>query len=116
MMNDLFDEEESMYKDQTQQSWHDPLWLQVSLLNEETCLDYFKNSIFYDDKENLQYKAQRVNIPPAHDIGFRVTKIVNEPNTNTQKVISTYFIVDGIIFQAATLKAVIEERLERASF
>ncbi|CAI2383496.1 unnamed protein product [Moneuplotes crassus] len=103
-----------MYKDQTGFSWHDPVWLQQNPLTEDTCISYFHGSIFYDNDKDLVYKATKIN-PNADDQGFRVTKSVKEYN-NTLKCVSMYFIIDGIIFQAASLRAVLEERLERASF
>ena len=115
-MNDLFEEEETTFKDQTQYSWHDPLWLQANKLTEDNCLDYFMNSIFYDKSPYVIFKVAKVNIPGGDDMGFRITKLTSDPNPSHQKMISMYFIVEGIIFQAATLKAIIEERLERASY
>ena len=62
----------------------------------------------------LIYKGSQTN-PNSIDQGFRITKSFKE-STGRLKCISMYFIIDGIIFQAATLRAVLEERLERASY
>ena len=107
-------DKDDLYKDQTGFSWHDPLWLQHNRITEANWVDYFSRSIFHDKSKELVYKAALVN-PHSDEMGFRVTKSFKEI-TGRLKWISIYFIIDGIIFQAATLKAIFEERLERASY
>ena len=114
-MDGLFGTEESLFKDQTQYSWHDPLWMQMNKLTEDNCLEYFYSSIFYDKNPQLFYKVIKINTTSPQDVEFRIVKWIRDSGISP-KMISMYFIIDGIIFQSASLRVIIEEKLDRASF
>jgi hypothetical protein len=46
------DDVENYIQDQSQICWNDVQWLQMNPLNEQTVLDYFARSVFYDTKCN----------------------------------------------------------------
>ena len=56
-----------------------------------------------------------MNTTNPQDIEFRIAKWAKNSGISP-KMISMYFIIDGIIFQSASLRVIIEEKLERASF
>eukprot|EP00736_Rhodelphis_marinus_P007576 Rmarinus@m.25260 len=117
--------------DLTKISWTDSNWLQNFPLHRETVLDYFSLSPFYD-RSSINEQARMSNLLATQIAGmegirfvlhaareetpslFVIRKIFQSGQaveTAPQNLISSYYVLNGIIYQAPTVDAVIQARL-----
>ena len=99
-------------------SFKDVNWLKMHPLNDETALDYFSTSPFYDHTcNNEQLKMQNIQKVLSTGIEYKVSNLIIEkferPNENTLEI---YYILNGTIYMAPTLFNTISSRLTTAAF
>ncbi|KAL6078717.1 Mediator of RNA polymerase II transcription subunit 6 [Balamuthia mandrillaris] len=113
-------------EDQTGISFKDSAWLKAFPLNSQTVLDYFSLSSFYDRTcNNEQCKMQGRDLSfltrmvgpeyalfyAAEAEGLFVIRKQIRESPETVTPIHTYYIVQGTIYQAPSLHAVISSRM-----
>lgn len=114
-------------EDLTGVMWNDRVWTSYFPLNENTVMDYFSLSQFYDPRCNNELiKMQRLDtslmqtmagieyklhLPcPAPNL-FIITKSRRSVNPPSLEPLATYYIHEGNIYQSPSLHAILSSRI-----
>lgn len=95
-------------------SWEDTAWQRTYPLNRETVVDYFQNSIFFEFGH--EYKLHRAQeVPPTPTSPAHSLYIIRKYRRDGEKLtpLKAYYVLDGCVFEAPMLHAVIRTRLLR---
>ena len=127
--------EETTHVDDYGASFNDTVWLQSFPLNEQTVLHYFALSPFYDAAcNNERLKMQRLELdrlktmrgleyeivtrplPPTAPCSLFLIRKQRRSSPHQVKPLALYYILDGTIYQAPNLHAILTSRLKKCSF
>lgn len=114
-------------EDLTGVMWTDKVWQSLFPLTEETVMDYFAASQFYDRScnnelvrmqrldpsllatmEGIEYSLEPVKSPGVFRISKNMRKTAPAPSV---ELLATYYVVNGNVYQAPTAHKVISSRV-----
>ena len=107
---------------QTALSWEDKAWLSTFPLNRDTVLDYFGQSPFM--AHGKEYEIQHAHeLPPAPGSSAHSLYVIRRNCEDTRgarglsaQVRTLYYVLDGVVFEAPSLQAVLRTKLLRVGW